>query len=191
VTGKAKYAADIQLPACSTQNPAARHGATLTDVDLSEAKRVKGVQVLREGDFIAVLHSYPDAAELALSKVKAKFDKPRSDLDEKTIFDHLLKVAPEGTVLATEGNLKKGAQESSALFDQTYLNDYVAHAPMEPHAAVVHIEGKKATVWASTQTPFRVKEEVAKELGIPAENVGHAGLCGRRVRRQKHESPGR
>jgi isoquinoline 1-oxidoreductase len=173
VTGKAKYAADIQLPGmlyAKILRPPA-HGAKLIDVDLSEAKRVKGVQVVRDGDFIAVLHSYPDVAELALSKVKAKFDKPQSDLDEKTIFDHLLKVAPEGSVLAKDGNLQKGAQESSTLFDQTYLNDYVAHAPIEPHAAVVNREGNKATVWASTQTPFMAKEEVAKELGIPAKNV--------------------
>jgi len=173
VTGKAKYAADIQLPGmlyAKILRPPA-HGAKLIDVDLSEAMRVKGVQVVRDGDFIACLHSYPDVAELALSKVKARFDKPESDLDEKTIFIHLLKVAPEGSVLVKDGDLKKGSQESSTLFDQTYLNDYVAHAPIEPHAAVVRIEGDKATVWASTQTPFMAKEEVAKELGIPAKNV--------------------
>ncbi len=173
VTGKAKYAADIQLPGmlyAKILRPPA-HGAKLIDVDLSEAKRVKGVQVVRDGDFIAVLHEYPDAAELALSKVKAKFDKPRSDLDEKTIFDHLLKVAPEGVALAKDGDLQKGGQESGALFDHTYLNDYVAHAPIEPHAAVVNIDGNKAMVWASTQTPFMAKDEVAKELGIPAKNV--------------------
>jgi isoquinoline 1-oxidoreductase len=173
VTGKEKYAADIQIPGmlyAKILRPPA-HGAKLIDVDLSEAMSLKGVQVVRDGDFIAVLHIYPDVAEFALSKVKAEFDKPQSDLDEKTIFDHLLKVAPEGAVVAKDGNLQKGAQESSALFDQTYLNDYVAHAPIEPHAAVVNLEWNKATVWASTQTPFMAKEEVAKVLGIPAKNV--------------------
>jgi len=173
VTGKAKYAADIQLPGmlyAKILRPPA-HGAKLIDVDLSEAERVKGVQVVRDDDFIAALHKYPDVAELALSKVKAKFDTPLLDLDETTIFDHLLKVAPEGTVLTKDGNLQKGAQESRALFEHTYLNDYVAHAPIEPHAAVVNIQGNKAMVWASTQTPFMAKEEVAKELGIPAKNV--------------------
>lgn len=173
VTGKAKYASDILLPnmlyAKILRPPA--HDAKLIDIDLSEAKRVKGVEVIRDGDFIAVLHTCPDVAELALAKIKAKFEKPQSDLDEKTIFGHLLKVAPEGTVLARDGNLQKGEQKSSAHFDQTYLNDYVAHAPIEPHAAIVHLEGNKATVWASTQTPFMAKEEVARELGIPANNV--------------------
>ena len=94
------------------------HGARLMDFDLSEAKQVNGVQIIQEGDFVAVLHKYPDVAELALSKIKAKFDKPESDLDEINIFDHLLKVAPEGTVLAKDGNLQKGEQESRSLFEE-------------------------------------------------------------------------
>jgi nicotinate dehydrogenase subunit B len=173
VTGTAKYASDIQLPGmlyAKILRPPA-HGAKLIDADLSGAAQVKGVQVVQAGDFIACLHAYPDAAELALSKVKAIFDKPRSDLDEETIFVHLLNVAPKGTILAKDGDLRKGGHESSALFDRTYLNDYVAHAPIEPHAAVVRIEGDKAQVWASTQTPFMAKEEVAKELGIPTKDV--------------------
>ena len=173
VTGEAKYAGDIQLPGmvyAKILRPPA-HGAKLLDVDVSAAKQVKDVQVIQEGDFIAVLHKYPDVAEMALAKVKAKFDKPQSDLTEKTIFDHLLKVAPEGRVAASDGNLQTGEQGSKTTFELTYLNDYVAHAPIEPHTAVARIEGNKVTVWASTQTPFGAQTEVARELGFPAENV--------------------
>ncbi len=35
----------------------------------------------------------------------------------------------------------------------------------------MQIEGDKATVWASTQTPFNAKDEVARALGYPSENV--------------------
>lgn len=173
VTGKAKYAGDVQLPGMlygRILRPPA-HGAKLIDVDLSEAQKMKDVQVIKEGDFVAVLHKYPDVAEIALSKIKAKFDGPKSDLDDKSIFDHLLKVAPEGKVVVKDGDLQKGENEARTIFEQTYLNDYVSHAPIEPHTAVVRIEGDKATVWASSQTPFSVKEEVAKELGFPSKNV--------------------
>ena len=50
------------------------------------------------------------------------------------------------------------------MIESTYLNSYVAHAAMEPHAAVAQIEGDKATVWASTQNPFTAKDEVARRL---------------------------
>jgi isoquinoline 1-oxidoreductase len=173
VTGEAKFAGDIQLPGmlyAKILRPPA-HGAKLVDVDLSEAKQVPDVQMIQEGDLIAVLHKYPDVAEVALSKIKARFDKAESAVDDKTIFDHLLKLAPEGRVVAKDGNLQEGQTGAATVFEETYLNDYVAHAPIEPHTAVAKIEGNKATVWASTQTPFNAKEEVAGELGFPPENV--------------------
>jgi isoquinoline 1-oxidoreductase len=173
VTGKAKYAGDIQLTGmlyAKILRPPA-HGAKLIDVDLSEAKQVKDVQIIKEGDFVAVLHKYPDVAEIALSKIKAKYSKVESDIDDKNVFDHLLKVAPEGKVVVKDGNLQAGENGSRAIIEETYLNDYVAHSPIEPHTAVVKIEGNKATVWASTQTPFGAKEEVAKELGFSPQNV--------------------
>jgi isoquinoline 1-oxidoreductase len=173
VTGEAKYAGDIQLPGmlyAKLLRPPA-HGAKLVNLDFSEAQKVEGVQVVREGDFVAVLHQYPDVAETALAKIKARFDIPESTLDDTNIYDHLLKVAPEGKVVAHGGEIEEGKRAAAATFEATYRDGYVAHAPIEPHTAVVRIEGKKATVWASTQTPFGAKEEVAKELGFAAENV--------------------
>lgn len=173
LTGKAQYAADIRLPdmlyAKIVRPPA--HEAKLVNVDVTEAKRVEGVQVVQEKDLVAVLHKYPDVAEFALSKVKAKFSVPESKLDEKTIFDHLLKVAPEGRSVDKGGVLQTGETESSAVAEQTYFNDYVAHSPIEPHAALAMVEKDKVTVWASTQTPFPLKEEIARALGFPSQNV--------------------
>ncbi len=173
VTGKAKYSADVQLPGmlyAKILRPPA-HGAKPVSVDLSKAKKVNGVKVVRDGDLIAVLHKYPDVAEDALQKIKSKFDIPKSNLNENNIFDHLLKVAPEGEVVKSEGDLKKGEENTVSIIEETYFDGYKAHAPMEPHMAVVSIEGKKVNVWASTQTPFRAKEEVAEALGIPEKDV--------------------
>lgn len=173
VTGKAKYAGDIRpagmLYAKILRPPA--HGATLKTVDVSAVKEIKGAQVVRDGDFIAVLHEHPDTAELALSKIKAEFTTPTNDVDDVTIFDHLLKVAGQPDVLSSAGDLKKGEARASAVIESTYLNSYVAHAPMEPHTAVAQVEGKKTTVWASTQAPFPARDEVARALGCPAEDV--------------------
>ncbi len=173
VIGAAKFAGDIQLPgmlyAKIVRPPV--HGARLIDVDLSEAQRVKGVEVVQEGDLVALLHKYPDRAEFSLSQVKAKYDAPPATVDDRTIFDHLLSVAPQGTVLAKDGDLQKGAAAASAVIEETYLNDYVAHATIEPHTAVAQVQGGKAVIWASTQTPFAAREEVARELGIDPKDV--------------------
>jgi nicotinate dehydrogenase subunit B len=173
VTGKTQYAADIRLPGmlyAKILRPPA-HGARLKRADTSAAERINGVQVLRDGDLIAVVHERPDEAEAALATIKAEFDCPQTGIDDRNIFDHLLKMAPKPTIVSEGGDLKAGEGLAAAVFEETYLNSYVAHAPMEPHAALAAVEGNKATVWASTQAPFTVREQVAEALNIPADHV--------------------
>ena len=173
VTGHAQYAGDMRLPGmlhAKLLRPPA-HGAKLKSVDTAAAKEIAGVQVVQEGDLVAVLHELPDVAEQALAKLKAEFDVPESKVDDKTIFEHLLKVAPGPSVVSKGGDLEEGRKVASKKFETTYLNSYVAHAAMETHTALAKIEGEKATVWASTQNPFGVQGDVARVLGFPTNNV--------------------
>ena len=173
VTGKAKYAADIILPGmlyAKILRPPT-HGSKLVSVDVSEAKKIKGVSIVQEKDFVAVLHERPDIASAALAKVKAKFSDSTLTTDENTIFDHLRKNKLQPKILAERGDLKKGETSSHIKVEEIFYNDYVAHAAIETHSAVVKIENNEATVWASTQTPFLAQEQVAKELGFPKEKV--------------------
>jgi nicotinate dehydrogenase subunit B len=173
VTGKALFAGDIRLPGmlyAKILRPPA-HGAKIRSLDTTEAEKLGGVRIIRDGDLIAALHTLPDVAAKAVKLIKAEYDVPESNLDGETIFGHLLSVAPEARVVAEGGDLKQGESLAVNVFDETYLNGYVAHAPMEPHTALADVKGDQATVWASTQAPFRVKEEVAQVLGIPPANV--------------------
>jgi isoquinoline 1-oxidoreductase len=173
VTGKAKYAGDIRIPGmlhAKILRPPV-HGAKLKSLDTSILQEDKEIKIVQERDLIAVLHLYPDVAEQALSKVKAKFDLPEAKVDPKTIFKHLLNVAPEGEVVSQGGDIREGERVSREAFEATYLNQYVAHATIETHTALAKVEKDRVTVWASTQRPFGAKEEVAQALGIPARNV--------------------
>jgi isoquinoline 1-oxidoreductase len=173
VTGTAKYSGDIRLEGmlyAKILRPPA-HGAKLLQADTAAAKKIDGLQIVEEGDFIAVLHQYPDVAEQGLAKIKARFDRPKTGIDDKTIFDHLLKSPPSPEIESEAGNLKTGEQQASNIIEKTYLNSYVSHAPMEPHTAIANFDGKKLTVWASTQTPFRVKDSIAERLGLSSDSV--------------------
>jgi len=172
-TGQAEYAADIKVPgmryARILRPPA--HGAKLRSIDTAAAEAVEGAQVIRDGELIAVLHDSFDQAEAALLRIKAEWDMPEPSTDDETIYDRLVRVAPEGSVIEEKGSLEEGKKLSTAVFEETYRTPYVAHSPIEPHAAVVKIEGDRATVWASTQSPFRVQGAVAEALGFPTEKV--------------------
>ena len=173
VTGEALFTSDIRPPGmlyAKILRPPS-HGAKVVSVDTVGAEKIEGVRVIEDGDFVAVLHSLPDVADTALGKVRAQFDVVDTPLDNRTIFEHLVKVAPAGEVVTEQGQLEEGKRLSEKDFETDYFNQYVAHAPIEPHAAAVQIEGKNATVWASTQTPFRAQEAVGETLGLPSENV--------------------
>jgi nicotinate dehydrogenase subunit B len=173
VTGKAQFAGDIRLPAMLYAKvlKAPAHGAKLKTVDTEPCKQVAGIQVVRDGDLVAVLHELPDMAEAALAKIKVDFEPSPSDLSDKNIFDHMLKVSSVSRVVAEGGNLEYGRKQAEKKLEKTYLNSYVSHAPIETHTALAKIEGDKATVWASTQTPFALQDQIARAIGLDAKNV--------------------
>jgi len=72
------------------------------------------------------------------------------------------------------------------IFAATYKKGYVAHAALEPHAALAEIKNGKVTVWASTpntishacsnrQRPWRRSEDGARDYAFSR----------RRIRRQE------
>jgi len=173
VTGRAKYAGDIRLPdmlyAKILRPPA--HDAKLKSADTSAAEKIEGALVVRDGELVAVLHRNPDEAENALSTVKTEFEVPSAKVDDETIFEHLLANAGGSNVVAKGGELETGEKLADTLVEQTYFDGYKAHSPIETHTALATVEGNKATVWVSTQTPFRIRDQVAGALGLASENV--------------------
>jgi isoquinoline 1-oxidoreductase len=173
VTGQTKFTGDLRLPgmlyARILRPPA--HGAVLESADLSAARAIAGVQIVQLKDLVAVLHELPDVAEDALDQVRAKFAPSPSKLDDENIFAHLDASTVAPRVAASGGSLADGRRLATRTIRSTYLNSYVAHAPMETHTALARIEAGKATVWASTQNPFGAREEIAEALGFPSANV--------------------
>ena len=173
VTGHAKYAGDIRpagmLYARILRPPA--HGAKLGKLDTSAAEKQSGVTVARRGDLVAVLHADPEAAGEALASVHAEWQVPDATVDTETIFEHLVKAGGTPEVKETRGDVAAGRAAATRVFETTYRKGYVAHAPMEPHAAVAELRDGKLTVWASTQTPFPTRDRIAEAVGLDAKNV--------------------
>jgi isoquinoline 1-oxidoreductase len=173
VTGAARYAADIQRPgmlyARILRPPA--HGATLARVDTTEAAAMKGVRVVEEGDLVAVLHTDPEVAEDALDRLKPEWNAAPPGADTEGIFDHLVKQAPGPQVKAVRGDVEAARAAANPLIEGTYQKGYVAHAPIEPHAATAEIQDGKLTVWSSTQVPFPTRDALMRVMGLDADHV--------------------
>jgi isoquinoline 1-oxidoreductase len=173
VTGQAKYTGDLRLPgmvfARILRPPS--HGAKLTTVDVTGAEQVKGTQVVRDGEFIAVLNENRDRADEAIVKIKAEYSFNELKVNDKTVFDRMVGADSAIEVIENKGNLETGHQLSEKIFESEFHDPYVAHATIETHTALANLEGDKMTVWASAQSPFGLRDEIVSELGFPKEKV--------------------
>lgn len=173
VTGQAKYAGDIRLPGmlyASVLRPPA-HGAQLIRVDAAAAQATGGVVLVQEPGLVAVLHELPDVAEEALGRLHAEFAPSPSQLDDRSIYDHLAHAGPKPRIVHQGGSIEAGRARAVQQLETTFLNAYVAHAAMETHTALAQLVDGKMTVWASTQNPFGARAEIAQALGCPVPQV--------------------
>jgi CO/xanthine dehydrogenase Mo-binding subunit len=69
------------------------------------------------------------------------------------------------------GDTAAGLAEADAVVEETYRVGGAHHAHMEPHACVARWEGGRLEVWTGTQTPFNLREELARVFGLPVERV--------------------
>jgi isoquinoline 1-oxidoreductase len=173
VTGKAKYSADIKLPnmVYATIVRPKVYGSKKMQVDSSELSVFDGLELLEEGDLVAVVHSDPEIANKAAKKVKVTWEEPEAKADNETIFQYLDDNIQESKVFEEGGSLDEGRASSMKVFEAHYYDGYKAHAPIETHSATCYFKEDKLIMWASTQTPFGTREELAKEFEMPLEKV--------------------
>lgn len=173
VTGEAKYTADIPMEGrvyAKVLRPPSHH-VKLKTVDFSEAEKMTGVEVIRDGDLIAVLHKLPDVAERALGTIKAEYTGDENEVDDQSIFKHLLTATGDIREREKAGDIEAGEAQADFIVESEFHDGYKAHAPIEPHAAMANWEGEKVTVWGSCQSPFGAQDQIAQELGMALEDV--------------------
>ena len=173
VTGKARFAGDIRLPGMlygKVLRPPV-HGATLKSVRMDAVGQIEGARVLRDGDFIGVVHPLPDMAEKALALIQAEYELPEPQVDDANIHERLLNASARDNIVENKGDLEDGVRKSARQFEELYFTPYVAHAAAETHSAVADVRKDDATVWVGTQRPFGADEEIGRAIGMPSDKV--------------------
>ncbi len=176
VTGAHHYPSDIVRPNMlygKILRPSS-YGATLTSIDISEAKAMKDVFVVRDGQFVGCAAPSSFRATQALEALaKTASWKTVSQPSSKEIFSHLKKNARTGgrSRSRTRGSIEKGLAEARKVLERTYEVAYVQHTPMEPRAATAEWKDGKLTVWSGVDGPQSVQGDLARTFRIPAEQV--------------------
>ena len=177
VTGKHRYPSDQKLPDMfygKVVRPSA-FNATLVSVDSKEAEKLPGVIIVRDANFVGV--AAPDSATAikAASLVRAEWHADPQP-SSKELFDYLKKNASpreqrnDNSRIET-GNLNAAFASSTHTLQQSYNINYIAHAPLEPRAALAQWSDDQLTVWTGTQRPFGVRSELAEAFHLPEEKI--------------------
>ncbi|OGQ18511.1 MAG: hypothetical protein A3C54_00675 [Deltaproteobacteria bacterium RIFCSPHIGHO2_02_FULL_60_17] len=70
------------------------------------------------------------------------------------------------------GDLSAGFKGADLVLEHTFRTQLAHQAYLEPHSAVVAVDGSgRISVWASCKAPFRLKQQLAKQLDIPKDRI--------------------
>ncbi len=172
VTGAKLFPSDLSLPGmlhgCVLRPPSA--GATLRQARTAAAAAMPGVTVIEEGSFIGVLAASQQEARAALAALEADWTERTgpgpADLAAYLRDHHTDGEGRNAAFTERAGDPEAALSAGSVRVHATYTTAYIAHAPLEPRAALARWDGDELTVWAATSTPFRARNELAAGLGI-------------------------
>ena len=148
-------------------------GATLVSCDDTAAKAMPGVVVVRDGDFVGAAAPSAHEAQSALDAIRAQW-KEVPQISDKELFAYLKQNAAPNSgdrFRKQKGSVEEALDSAAHRVDATYTVAYIAHAPLEPRAAVAQWADGKLTVWTGTQRPFANRDELADIFHLPESSV--------------------
>lgn len=175
VTGRHQYTPDIRRPGMlfgKILRPPS-FGATLTSLDDSAVKAMTAVTFVRDGDFVGVAGPTESQADRAVAALKAGW-KETPQISNQQLFTYLKQNATgesDPRSLHQKGSVESALASAAHRLDANYTVEFIAHAPLEPRAAVAEWADGKLTVWTGTQRPFAVRDELADTFHVPTASV--------------------
>jgi isoquinoline 1-oxidoreductase beta subunit len=199
VTGAAKYAIDAQVPgmvyAAVLQSP--YPGGKPQTVDETRARQVAGVtDIVKLPEGVGVVGTSVEATQAAKKLLKATWSDARgAHLDSERALEEFAAVGRdknrEGVAYEPVGDAKTAMRSAAKIYRGEYRTRYIYHAQMEPvnATAAVSADGKSVEIWAGTQGPTSLHDQVARVLGTERTNITlhQHFLGGGYGRRSQHE----
>ncbi len=173
--GKAVYGIDAMLPGMkfATLKACPVFGGKVARVDDSAARKLPGVQqIVVLDDLVAVVGDHTWAAKEALDALVIEWDDGAyAHLSSNDIWRDLRAASEkDGVVAKSRGDIAKGLATGER-FEASYELPFLAHAPMEPVNATIHLKPGSCEIWTGSQVIARVQSEGAKAAGLPVEKV--------------------
>lgn len=176
VLGRAEFGVDVRLPGMlvATIRAAPVFGATLLAVDEAPARALPGVvAVVRLPDAVAVVARDFWQASTALDALDPRFTLTGREATGSDAIAAELRAAlgRDGLVAASRGAPPATSPAGGRRVTMDYEVPFLAHATMEPMTCTALVDAAGCRLWAPSQGPIRLRDDVAAALGIPKERV--------------------
>jgi isoquinoline 1-oxidoreductase subunit beta len=186
-TGKAGYGQDTRMEGmlyASVAHPPV-FGSSVKSVDDKAALSVAGVKQTATIDAfkppvgfqalggVAVLANNTWAAMQGKKKLKIEWEtSPHNAWNSEAYKKELQQTARQpGKVVRESGNVDEAFAKGGKIVEAEYYAPLLAHAPMEPPAALAHYHDGKVEAWAATQNPQGARDAIAAAVGLKKEDV--------------------
>jgi isoquinoline 1-oxidoreductase beta subunit len=171
LTGRAVYGFDVRLPGMlygAVARPP-RFGSELLEAGVGAAASLPGVVVVvAEPGFAGVAAERRSQAYAALDALELSWSEGVR-FDDAEIERLTTVVDGEGVTIQREGRI--GRRLAQGAIEAEYRSALVAHAHLEPQAAVVDVRADRVEAWVSTQSPDLMRSALAERLGLKDEEV--------------------
>ena len=188
VDGKTPFGIDIGAPGMmiAAISICPVYGGKVKSVNEAAARAVPGVKdVIRLDNAVAVTGPHYWAAKKGLDALDVEWDLgPNVDFSSESLTKAMDETSRTGSAIVARqvGDLSHAGKRIEAIYQVPAL----AHAPMEPLNALVHVTPDACEIWVGTQVPTRAVALAAKVTGLdPTKIILHnqylGGGFGRRL----------
>lgn len=186
-TGKAIYGIDAAVPgmkiAVIARPPV--YGGKVASVDSAAAEKIAGVERVLQltsptlpGGFkplggVAVVARNTHAAIQGRDALKITWDDGPNAAYDSTAYRAALEASSKapGTAIRAQGDTSAALAAAATRISADYYVPHLAHATMEPPAALASVKDGACEIWAPSQDPQTARKEVAAALGIDLAKV--------------------
>ncbi len=147
-------------------------GRCLDGVDEASIAHIPGiVAVVTEGDFVGIVAEREEHAAEAALALKIRW-KPWTFSQELGDVEKALRAGPvHSRRLIDEGDVEAALAAADVRLDRTYVWPYQMHGSIGPSCAVADVRPDGVTVWAGSQSPYLLRDDIALLTGRPQHEI--------------------
>jgi len=146
-------------------------GAPIISIDESSIKKIPNVQIVRKGDFLAVVAPKEYDAIQAAAQLKVQWRDSPVLPSSGNLWKSMRDLDSAGKATAYRrldvGNIDAALASAAHVVSQTYAYPYNAHGGIGPQGVIADVKPTSAVLLTGTENPTSLLPMLARVLGLP------------------------